>query len=94
MRDGAGLFSLHTAWTRLAMAAGEVIVRRSLLMAQGAMTAAEATRMVAEKHAAFADSAERAGRAMAGGATAAGIAEAALTPYGRRARANAKRLGR
>lgn len=83
---------LATAYTRMSMSAGEVIARRTMMMAQGAMSGPEAARMVLEKPTAFAAAAERAARSAARGATPVAVAEAALKPIGARTRANAKRL--
>ena len=93
-RASAELLRLQTAYGRMALAAAEVIGRRSFLMAQGAMTAAETTRMVLEKPATFADAAMRASVAAARGASPTRIAEAGLRPIARKARSNARRLGR
>jgi ABC-type molybdate transport system substrate-binding protein len=89
-----GVIRLQTAWMRMSMAAGEVIWRRSLLAAQGGLSASETSRMFLEKSTAATEAMERATRAAVGGASAVAVAQAALTPYGRHARANAKRLGR
>ena len=94
MRQTAALARLQSAYATMALSAGEVMWRRSLMMAQGAMTAPEAARMVLEKPAAFADSAQKAAMALARGANPARVAEAALRPYGRATRANARRLAR
>ena len=93
-RAGAEALKLQSAWMRMALSANEVILRRSAQMARGAMTPVEATRMMMEKPAAFAHSAERAAAAIARGASVTAIASAALRPYGVRTRANARRLGR
>jgi hypothetical protein len=89
------------AWVRLAqagaavqMAAGEVILRRTMMMAGGAMTAQEAAGMVMEKQSAMALSAERAISAAVRGADPVAVATAALGPYRSRAAANARRLRR
>jgi hypothetical protein len=90
-----------SAWTKFGLAyaamattASEVIWRRSLMMAQGAMSHAEATRMVSEKAAAFAAASSAAAVAMAAGKDVAAIAAAALKPYGTHTRANRRRLAR
>ena len=69
------------AYSQMAMAAGEVIFRRSMRMSQGAMTGPEAVGMVLEKATAFATATERAAVAAAAGGDAARIARAALQPY-------------
>jgi hypothetical protein len=71
---------------QLAVASWETIARRTLMMAQGACTAAEYRRMAAEKVAAVQISAAALMRGR--GQTA------ALAPFVVRARANAKRLRR
>lgn len=92
---------LASAWMRYAvahsqmnMAAAEVIFRRSLRMAQGAMTAPEAVGMVLEKASAFASATEKAAVAAARGSDPAAIASAALRPIRARARSNARKLRR
>lgn len=80
------------AYTQMSMAAGEVILRRSLQMSQGGMSPADALGMVMEKATAFAASSERAVVAAARGGDAARIATAALAPYGTTTRANVRRL--
>jgi len=88
----AGWMHLGLALTRMNVAASEVIVRRSVLMAQGRMSAAELVGMVAEKGSAMASSAERAMVLAARGATPARIASGALRPYGTKARSNVRKL--
>jgi hypothetical protein len=85
---------LAIACAQTAMAAGEVIVRRSIRMSQGAMTGAEAVGMVTEKATAFAAATERAAVAAATGADPAKIASAALKPIRARARSNVRKLRR
>jgi hypothetical protein len=94
IRGGADALRLQMAYARMGAAASRVIFHRCLLAAQGAMTAAEATRMMMEKPAAFADSAMLSALAAARGASPARIAEAGLRPVARKARANARRLSR
>ena len=76
------------------MAAGEVILRRSMRMSQGAMTAPEAVGMVMEKATAFAAATERAAVAAATGADPARIATAALKPIRAKTRSNVRKLRR
>ena len=85
---------LSTAYAKMSMSAGEVILRRTMMMAQGAMSGPEAAKMFLEKPAAFAAAAEKAMTAAARGANATSVAEAALRPIGARTRANARRLRR
>jgi hypothetical protein len=89
------------AWIRLArdysqmtVAASEVILRRSMLISQGAMTGAEAVGMVMEKATAFATATERAAVAAATGADPARIAHAALRPYRTKTRSNVRKYRR
>jgi hypothetical protein len=89
------------AWTKfavdysqMALAAGEVIMRRTMLMQQGLMTGPEAVGMVMEKATAFAVAAERAAVAAATGADPARIAHAALKPYRTKARSNVRKYRR
>ena len=72
--------------TQLMLASWETIYHRSLLMAQGACTALEYQRMVAEKAAAM----QAASLALLAGQGHAAV----LAPYLNRARANARRLRR
>jgi hypothetical protein len=79
-------FALPMMMARLTMASWETIFHRSLMMAQGACSAAEYQRMATEKVAA-------AQTAMTALMTGRGEA-AVLAPFLNRARANAKRLRR
>jgi hypothetical protein len=90
-----------SAWTKFAVAyqemsvaASEVIVRRSMLMAQGAMTTGEAIGMVMEKATAFAAATELAAVAAATGGDPARIATAALRPIRVKTRSNVRKLRR
>jgi hypothetical protein len=80
------------AYTEMSMAAGEIIVRRSMMMSQGTMSSAEAIGMVMEKASAFAEATERAAVAAATGADPVRIASAALKPIGARTRSNVRKL--
>jgi hypothetical protein len=82
------------AYTQMATAAGEVILRRSMQMANGKMSAPEAVGMVMEKATAFVAATELAAVAAATGGDAAKIAHAALKPIRAKARSNARRLRR
>ncbi|HRO11504.1 antifreeze protein [Amaricoccus sp.] len=93
--------SLANAWIKYAlayqemsMAAGEVIMRRSMRMSQGKMTGPEAVGMVMEKATAFAAASERAAVAAATGANPARIASAALKPIRTKTRSNARKYRR
>lgn len=83
-----------SAYTQMSMAAGEVVCRRSLRLATGAMTTPEAIGMVMEKASAMIASTEKATVAAARGADALGIANAALAPYGLKTRSNVRKLRR
>ena len=78
----------------LAMSAGETILRRSLLMGQGAMTALEATSMVMEKPAAFAEAWQNAALATVRGRPPVAVMTEFLKPITKAASSNAKRLRR
>jgi hypothetical protein len=81
-------------YSQMAFAAGEVIMRRSVRMSQGAMTGPEAVGMVMEKATAFATATERAAVAAATGADPARIAHAALRPIRARTRSNVRKYRR
>jgi hypothetical protein len=81
-------------YSQMAVAAGEVILRRSMRISQGAMTGSEAVGMVMEKATAFAAASERAAVAAATGADPARIARAALKPYRTKARSNVRKYRR
>jgi hypothetical protein len=93
MKGAAEMLRMQQAVARMAADSAMVVMRRNLMIAQGAMTTVEATRMVLEKPAAFADGAMRAGVAAAQGASVTHVVDAALQPIARKARANARRLG-
>jgi hypothetical protein len=92
MNPLTGWMNFAVAYTQMSMAAGEVIVRRSMRMSQGAMTGAEVVGMMLEKASAFAEATERAAVAAATGADPAKIASAALKPIRARARSNVRKL--
>ncbi len=79
-----------TAFTRMSMAASEVIVHRSIRMSQGEMTGPEAMDMVMEKATAFAAATEQAAVAAATGGDALAIATAALRPIGAKTCSNVR----
>ncbi|WP_118133257.1 hypothetical protein [Oceanicella sp. SM1341] len=78
----------------IAVSAGEVIMRRNMLMVSGTITSTEMSRMVTEKHETFVKSVNAAAGAALGGGSPARIVEAALAPVGRKTSANVKRLRR
>ena len=81
-------------YSQMAMAASEVIMRRSMKMSRGAMTGPEVVGMVLEKATAFATATEHATVAAAAGADPARIAHAALRPYRTKTRSNARKYRR
>ncbi|MFO1209958.1 MAG: hypothetical protein U1E40_12170 [Amaricoccus sp.] len=83
-----------SSYAQMAAAAGEVIVRRSIKISRGDMTAPEAVGMVMEKATAFATATERAAVAAATGADPARIATAALRPIRAKARSNVRKYRR
>jgi hypothetical protein len=87
-------YRLATAYSRMTVEAAEVIARRTMLIAQGGMSAPEAMGMVMEKATAFVAATEKASVEAARGAHPVRIASAALRPYGSRTRANARKLRR
>jgi hypothetical protein len=82
------------AYQQMSVAASEVIMRRSMRMARGAMSAPEAMGMVMEKATAFAAATERAAVAAVTGADPARIASAALRPIRAKTRSNVRKLRR
>jgi hypothetical protein len=86
--------NLVTAYGQMSMAASEVILLRTMKMAQGAMTAGEAMAMVMEKATAFAAATEGAAVAAVTGGDAVRIASAALKPIRAKTRSNARMLRR
>lgn len=82
------------AYSQMAVASGEVIMRRSMKISRGAMTAPEAVGMVLEKATAFAKATEGAAMAVAQGSDPAKIATAALRPIHAKARSNARKYRR
>jgi hypothetical protein len=90
----AAMMKFATAYNTMQLSAAEVIARRTMMMASGAMTAPEAVGMVLENATTFAVAAEKAAVAAAKGADPLRVASAALRPYGTRTRANARKLRR
>ena len=82
------------AYSQMCFAAAEVMMRRTLMVSRGAMTAPEAVGMTLEKASAFTLAAEKAAVAAAGGADPLKVASAALRPIRSRTRSNARRLRR
>jgi hypothetical protein len=88
------LMKLMTAYNMMTLSAGEVIMRRTLMMANGSMSPPDAIGMVLEKATVFAAAAEKAAVAAAKGGDPVRVAAAALRPYGTKTRANVRRLRR
>ncbi len=84
--------SFAIAYAQMSVAASEVILRRSMKMAQGGMSAGEAMGMVMEKATAFAAATEGAAVAAAAGGDPARIASAALLPLTVKTRSNVRKL--
>lgn len=82
------------AYSRMSLAAAEIIMLRTQRIATGAMTPSEALAMVLEKSSAFALASERAALAAANGGDAAKIMTEALAPYGAKTRSNVRKLRR
>ncbi|ETX16734.1 hypothetical protein OCH239_01790 [Roseivivax halodurans JCM 10272] len=95
----ADMFKAAQDWQRagfqgmqMMMSAGAVIQIRTMQMSLGIMNPAEAARMIFEKPAVFAKSAELTSRALAGNKGFAAASMAGLRPIGSATRANQKRL--
>ena len=86
------LMKLATAYQTMAISAGEVFFRRSLMMASGSMSAPDAVNIVVEKATTFAEAAGEATTAVVEGEDPVGVASAALEPYGTRTEANVRQL--
>lgn len=85
---------LMVAYQVMTVAAAEVILRRTQMMASGRMSPPDAVAMVLEKATVFAAAAEKATVAAAKGGDPVRVATAALAPYGTKTRANVRRLRR
>jgi hypothetical protein len=83
-----------SSYNMMTLSAGEVIARRAMMMASGAMTGRDAMGMVMEKATIFATASERATMAAASGANPVRITAAALKPYSTKTRSNARKLRR
>jgi hypothetical protein len=86
------MIQFATAYQTMAIAAGEVFFRRSLLIASGSMDATDAVNMVVEKATTFAEAAGETTAAMLKGEDPVGVATAALEPYGTITAANVREL--
>lgn len=92
LKAGPAWAKFAVAYTQMSMAASEVILRRTMKMAQGAMTAGEAVGMVMEKATAFVAATEGAAVAAVTGGDAVRIASAALRPIRAKTRSNVRKL--
>ena len=86
------LMRFATAYQTMAIAAGEVFFRRSLMMASGSVGAPDAVDMVVEKATTFAEAAGEATTAIVKGEDAVGVATRGARPYGTRTAANVREL--
>ena len=86
------LMRLATAYQRMALSAGEVFFRRSLLIASGSMRPPDAVNMVVEKATTLAEAVGEATEAVVKGEDSVGVASAALEPFGTRTEANVREL--
>jgi hypothetical protein len=86
------LMQFATAYQTMAVAAGEVFFRRSLMMASGSVSVPDAVNMLAEKAATLAEAAGEATTALVKGEDPIGVATAALEPYGTRTAVNVQKL--
>jgi len=92
LNAGAAWSRFAIAYSQMSIAASEVILRRTMKMAQGGMSAGEAVGMVMEKATAFAAATEGATMAAVTGRDALGIASAALRPIRAKTRSNVRKL--
>jgi hypothetical protein len=86
------LVRFGAAYQTMAIAAGEVILRRSVMIASGTMDAADAVVMVVEKVSTFAEAAAEATAAALDGHDVVAVAIAALEPYGTITASNVRSL--
>ncbi len=92
LKTASSWAAFGVAYTEMSIAAAEVIVRRSMKMSSGAMTAGEAVGMVMEKATAFAAATEGAVIAAATGGDPLRIANAALRPIRAKTSSNVRKL--
>ncbi|EWH00782.1 hypothetical protein Q427_17635 [Halomonas sp. BC04] len=85
---------IASSYNTMVLSSSEVIARRTMMMASGAMSGADAMSMMMEKGTIFAASTERAAVAMASGADPAKITAAALKPYSTKTKSNVRKLRR
>lgn len=89
-----GWLDVALSYNRMVLDSAEVVLRRSVDMASGRMSAEEAQRMVWEKPLAFADAAHRSAATAMFGGSPSWVAETAVTTIGDTAAGNAMRLRR
>ncbi|PAU76081.1 hypothetical protein CK498_14350 [Halomonas salipaludis] len=83
---------IASSYNQMMLSAGEVIVRRTMMMASGTMSVPDAMSMMMEKDTIYATASERAAVAMASGADPARITAAALKPYSTKTHSNVRKL--
>ena len=92
MNTMAAWMKVASSYNEMTLSAGEVIARRTMMMASGTMTVPDAMGMVMEKVTIFATATERAAMAVASGADPVRITAAALKPYSTKTQANVRML--
>jgi hypothetical protein len=91
--DGVrSLVQFAVAYQSMALAAGEIVFRRSMMMASGSFGVTDAVDLVVEKATTFAEAAGEATTALVRGEDAGGVATAALEPYAERTTENLREL--
>ncbi|MGR2738142.1 hypothetical protein ACUY1T_06780 [Billgrantia sp. Q4P2] len=83
---------IASSYNQMLISSGEVIARRSMMMASGTMSVPDAMSMMMEKATIYATATERAAVAMASGADPAKITAAALKPYSTKTHSNVRKL--
>lgn len=86
--------AMITAYQKMMLAAGVVVMRRGLSLASGTMSRAEFDRMFREKPGTFAGALVAATGVLSTGGSSAKAAHAFIKPISKRARANTRRLSR
>ncbi|SFU57513.1 hypothetical protein [Halomonas korlensis] len=90
----AAWMKIAASYNEMTLSAGEVIARRTMIMASGAMSAPDAMGILMEKVTIFATATEQASVAAASGADPARITAAALKPYSTQTESNLRQLRR
>ncbi|UYG04386.1 hypothetical protein OCT51_03240 [Halomonas sp. LR3S48] len=83
---------IASSYNQMLISSGEVIARRTMMMASGTMSVPDAMSMMMEKATIYATATERAAVAMASGADPAKITAAALKPYSTKTHSNVRKL--